>query len=62
MSNLIKYELDEVRKLCENVVGKSKLIVCLENMVRVEINNTALRKLIICFQFSTNYPGRIQNQ
>lgn len=57
--SLIKHELDEVRKLCENCIKDSKLIVCMENMVRVEINNAGLRKLIICFQFSPDYPGTI---
>lgn len=54
--SLIQHELNEVRKLCENCIGNSKLIVCMENMVRVEINNTELRKLIVCFQFPTDYP------
>lgn len=55
--SLIQHELSEIRKFCESRIANCKLIACMESMVRVEINNTEVRKLIVCFQFSQDYPG-----
>ncbi|KAG5897023.1 hypothetical protein JTB14_021746 [Gonioctena quinquepunctata] len=53
---LIDDELSEVRKLCENVVPGSKLVSCVQTMVRTEIKKTDFKKLIVCIQFPENYP------
>lgn len=53
---LIEDELDEVRKLCENVIKGSRLVSCVKTMVRVEIRESDFRKIIICIQFPVDYP------
>lgn len=52
----IEDELDEVRKLCEHVIEGSKLVSCVQTMVRVEIKESDFKKIIICIQFAENYP------
>lgn len=53
---LIEDELDEVKKLCERVIAGTKLVSCVRTMVRAEIKKTEFKKIIICIQFSENYP------
>ncbi|CAH0560228.1 unnamed protein product [Brassicogethes aeneus] len=53
----IEDELQEVKKLCEQVVPGSKLVSCVLSMVRVEIKRTEFKKIIICMQFTEKYPN-----
>nr|CAI5824572.1 unnamed protein product [Callosobruchus analis]CAI5858989.1 unnamed protein product [Callosobruchus analis] len=53
---LIDDELAEVKKLCENVVPGSKLVSCVQTMVRVEIRRTDFKKIVVCMQFPKEYP------
>ncbi|XP_066993090.2 uncharacterized protein [Anabrus simplex] len=53
---LIDDELQEVRKLCERVVEGSRLVSCVQTMVRVEIRRTAFKNIVTCIQFPTHYP------
>nr|XP_023014346.1 uncharacterized protein LOC111504084 [Leptinotarsa decemlineata] len=53
---LIDDELSEVRKLCEHVVPGSKLVSCVQTMVRTEIKRTEFKKIIVCIQFPPDYP------
>ncbi|PSN38747.1 hypothetical protein C0J52_16952 [Blattella germanica] len=53
---LIDDELQEVRNLCERVVTGSKLVSCVQTMVRVEIRRTAFKHIIACMQFPSEYP------
>lgn len=52
----IEDELEEVKKLCENVVTGSKLISCVPSMIRVEIKRTSFKTIIVCMQFPADYP------
>ncbi|XP_046142863.1 uncharacterized protein LOC114873756 isoform X2 [Osmia bicornis bicornis] len=49
-------ELQEVSKLCHNVVEGSRLVSCVRTMVRVEITKTKFKTIIVCIQFSEDYP------
>ena len=49
-------ELQEVSKLCQNVVDGSRLVSCVRTMVRVEITKTKFKTIIACIQFSKDYP------
>ncbi|CAH1159441.1 unnamed protein product [Phaedon cochleariae] len=53
---LIEDELAEVRKLCEHVVPGTRLVSCVKTMVRVEIKKTEFKKIVLCSQFSKDYP------
>lgn len=50
-------ELLEVKRLCENVVEGSKLVSCVQIMVRVHIEFTETKRLVVCLQFPENYPN-----
>ncbi|XP_012278338.1 uncharacterized protein LOC105698565 [Orussus abietinus] len=50
-------ELQEVSKLCQNVVKGSRIISCVQTMVRVEIMKTSFKKIVVCIQFPNNYPS-----
>lgn len=54
---LIEDELQEVRKLCERVVDGSKLVSCVQTMVRVEIRRNNYKNLVVCLQFPSDYPN-----
>lgn len=54
---LLQDELLEVKKLCEHTIKNSKLVSCVETMVRVEITKTNFRKMVICMQFPKDYPN-----
>ncbi|CAL7939003.1 unnamed protein product [Xylocopa violacea] len=49
-------ELQEVSKLCQNVVDGSRLVSCVRTMVRVEITKTKFKTIIACIQFPEDYP------
>lgn len=49
-------ELQEVSKLCQNVVDGSRLVSCVRTMVRVEITKTKFKTIIACIQFPKDYP------
>ncbi|KAK0176771.1 hypothetical protein PV328_000876 [Microctonus aethiopoides] len=49
-------ELQEVSKLCENVIPGSRLVSCVPSMVRVEITRTIFKRIIVCIQFTNLYP------
>lgn len=55
---LIENELAEVRKVCERTIEGTKLVSCVETMVRIEINRIGLRKLTACLRFPKNYPRK----
>ncbi|XP_020277484.1 uncharacterized protein LOC109851637 isoform X2 [Pseudomyrmex gracilis] len=50
-------ELQEVSKLCHNVVDGSRLVSCVPSMVRVEITKTVFKQLVVCIQFREDYPA-----
>ncbi|GLV35119.1 uncharacterized protein CBL_01733 [Carabus blaptoides fortunei] len=54
---LLQEELAEVRKLCEHLISGSKLVSCVETMVRVEIKRTTFKAMVVCIQFSLDYPN-----
>lgn len=55
--SIIDYELEEIRKLCENVVPGSKIITCTAVLVRVDIKlNEINRQLTVCLRFPAEYP------
>ncbi|XP_032679166.1 uncharacterized protein LOC116847843 [Odontomachus brunneus] len=53
----INDELREVSRLCQNVIDGSRLISCVQSMVRVEITKTTFKKLVVCIQFPQDYPS-----
>ncbi|XP_055597182.1 uncharacterized protein LOC129747163 [Uranotaenia lowii] len=53
---LIEDETDEVSRLCENVIGCSKLITCMTSLIRVDIQQTESRQLTVCLRFPVDYP------
>ncbi|XP_053959221.1 uncharacterized protein LOC128863867 [Anastrepha ludens] len=58
---IIEYEIEEIRKLCENTVPNSKIIACLcgdSPLVRVDIHDNSLhRQLTVCLRFPPEYPN-----
>uniref|UniRef100_A0A034VGU1 RWD domain-containing protein n=1 Tax=Bactrocera dorsalis TaxID=27457 RepID=A0A034VGU1_BACDO len=58
--SIINFEIEEIRKLCENTVPNSKIIACIcgeSPLVRVDITeNESYRQLTVCLRFPTNYP------
>lgn len=54
---IIDDELKEVSKLCEHVIQGSRLISCVQSMVRVEIRRTSYKQIIACIQFPEKYPA-----
>ncbi|KAK9501997.1 hypothetical protein O3M35_012611 [Rhynocoris fuscipes] len=54
----IEDELDEVRKLCEHIIPGSKLVSCVQSMVRVEIKRTSVKTIVACMQFPLEYPAK----
>lgn len=59
--SIIEFEIDEVRKLCENVVPNSKIIACTAAapapFIRVDIHeNQFYRQLTACLRFPNDYP------
>lgn len=54
---LLQEELAEVRKLCEHLIADSKLVSCVETMVRVEIKRTKFKTVVVCIQFPSDYPN-----
>ncbi|KAL0128232.1 hypothetical protein PUN28_003468 [Cardiocondyla obscurior] len=50
-------ELQEVSLLCHNVVDGSRLVSCVQTMVRVEITKTSFKQLVVCIQFQKDYPS-----
>uniref|UniRef100_A0A0A9Y6D9 E3 ubiquitin protein ligase RIN2 n=1 Tax=Lygus hesperus TaxID=30085 RepID=A0A0A9Y6D9_LYGHE len=55
----IENELQEVRKLCEHLVGGSKLVSCVPAMVRVEIRRSCSKAVVVCCQFPSDYPNEL---
>ncbi|XP_053688271.1 uncharacterized protein LOC128737620 [Sabethes cyaneus] len=53
---LIEDEIDEVKRLCCNVIPCSKLVTCLNSLIRVDINHTDSRQLTVCIRFPVDYP------
>ncbi|XP_037818986.1 uncharacterized protein LOC119608585 [Lucilia sericata] len=61
--SIIEFEIDEIRKLCENVVPNSKIIACTSAapapLVRVDIQeNKHYRQFTVCLRFPEDYPKR----
>ncbi|XP_011199971.2 uncharacterized protein LOC105223814 [Bactrocera dorsalis] len=58
--SIINFEIEEIRKLCENTVPNSKIIACIcgeSPLVRVDIiENESYRQLTVCLRFPANYP------
>ncbi|XP_049291252.1 uncharacterized protein LOC125768085 [Anopheles funestus] len=53
---LIDDEIEEVSRLCQNVISNSKLITCQNTLVRVDVEQSRIRRLTICIRFPDNYP------
>ncbi|KAK3932589.1 RING-box protein HRT1 [Frankliniella fusca] len=56
---LIDYELEDVSKLCERTIPGSRLVSCVQSLVRVEISRTATKTIVVCIQFPADYPSSI---
>uniref|UniRef100_A0A1I8PMX0 RWD domain-containing protein n=1 Tax=Stomoxys calcitrans TaxID=35570 RepID=A0A1I8PMX0_STOCA len=57
--SIVDFEIDEVRKLCENVVPHSKIIACTKDpaLLRVDIqSNQYYRQFTVCLRFPSEYP------
>lgn len=59
--SIINLEIEEIRKLCENIVPNSKIIACTcgeSPLVRVDITEVeSFRQLTVCLRFPENYPA-----
>lgn len=56
---VIDDELLNVSRVCERTIPGSRLISCVQSLVRVEISRTATKKIVACIQFPPNYPHEI---
>lgn len=54
--SLLQDELKEVKSLCERTITGSRLVSCVETMVRVEIKKSYFKTVVICLQFPPAYP------
>lgn len=54
--SIISFEIEEVQKICENVIPNSKIIACNPSLVRIDIKQTRSRQLTACIRFPENYP------
>ncbi|XP_023333842.1 uncharacterized protein LOC111705500 [Eurytemora carolleeae] len=55
---LIEDELDEVRRCCETQVPYTKVVTTVPAMVRIEVEKTSFKKIIVCFLFPSEYPSQ----
>lgn len=55
--DLIQHELVDIRTHCESQIPGSKLITCVQAMVRVDIVRTEHKQLTVCIQFPKKYPN-----
>jgi len=53
---LVEDELDEIRRGCENQIPNTKVVTAIPAMLRVEIEKTPYRKIIVCLLFPSGYP------
>jgi len=54
---IIDDELSELRRVTEAQVPNSKLEACVPAMIRVEIEETPFKKLIVCLCYPSDYPS-----
>uniref|UniRef100_A0A1A9ZZQ5 RWD domain-containing protein n=1 Tax=Glossina pallidipes TaxID=7398 RepID=A0A1A9ZZQ5_GLOPL len=55
--SILDFEIEEVRKLCENVVPNSKIIACTSGLLRVDIDQLN-RPITVCIRFPETYPNQ----
>jgi len=53
---LIEDELDSVKKCCEIQVPGTKVVTAVPALLRVEVEKTPFKKIIVCLMFSEEYP------
>lgn len=54
--SFIEKELEDVRKKCTQEIEGSEVISCFKASVRVNIRKTPYKQLVVCLQFSDQYP------
>lgn len=54
--SIIQAELDEIKKIAERQIPGSKLETCVHALVRVNIQRTKYKQIVVCFQFPDKYP------
>jgi len=53
---LVEDELDEIRRCCESQVPDSKVVAAVPAMVRVEVEKSPFKKVVVCLMFPSEYP------
>ena len=53
---LIEDELSEIRRGCESQIPMSRVVTAIPAMLRVELEVTPYRKIIVCLMFPEDYP------
>ena len=53
---LIEDELSEIRRCCESQIPMSRVVTAIPAMLRVELEVTPYRKIIVCLMFPEDYP------
>jgi len=54
---IIDDEISELRRVTETQVPNAKLEACVPEMIRVQIEETAHKKLVICLAYPDDYPS-----
>ena len=56
MTAIIENELAELKKCCERQIPDSKLVACVQAMIRVEISKSDFKTMAVCLTYPQNYP------
>lgn len=56
---ILEDELSEVRRVAEGIISNSKLEACVPAMVRLNIEDTKYKQMVVCMQFQPEYPKTI---
>jgi len=56
---LIEDELKEVQKCCETQIPGSKVVSLVPAMVRIEIEKSPFKKIVVCLMFPVEYPNAV---
>lgn len=58
--SIIGFEIEEIKKICENVVPNSKIIACNEQIVRIDISSNEFhRQITVVCRFPKEYPKQV---
>jgi len=55
-STIINDEISELKRVLETQVPDSKLVACVPAMIRIELEETPFKKVVVCMSYPAEYP------